>query len=60
MSGRTVELGLVPFGSIGLTVFGVDLFFCNAGRARRQRGIALGVWAFLTGPGHWRVVLDIV
>ena len=29
MSGRRVELGLVPFGSIGLTVFGVDLFFAT-------------------------------
>ncbi|HYM36106.1 MAG TPA: MFS transporter, partial [Steroidobacteraceae bacterium] len=27
MSGHKVEIGLVPFGSIGLTVFAVDLFF---------------------------------
>jgi 1-acyl-sn-glycerol-3-phosphate acyltransferase len=59
MSGRTVELGLVPFGSIGLTVFGVDLFFATP-VAPVVSGELLGVWAFLTGPGHWRVVLDIV
>ena len=26
LSGRKVEIGLVPFGSIGLTLFGVDLW----------------------------------
>ena len=25
LSGRKVEIGLVPFGSIGLTVFAIDL-----------------------------------
>jgi 1-acyl-sn-glycerol-3-phosphate acyltransferase len=30
LSGHKVELGLVPFGSIGLTVFGVDLGFAAA------------------------------
>jgi MFS family permease len=29
LSGRKVEIGLVPFGSIGLTVFGVDLYFAS-------------------------------
>jgi 1-acyl-sn-glycerol-3-phosphate acyltransferase len=29
LSGRKVELGLVPFGSIGLTVFGVDLWLAT-------------------------------
>lgn len=27
LSGKKIEIGLVPFGSIGLTVFGMDLFF---------------------------------
>jgi 1-acyl-sn-glycerol-3-phosphate acyltransferase len=30
LSGHKVELGLVPFGSIGLTVFGLDLGFAAA------------------------------
>jgi 1-acyl-sn-glycerol-3-phosphate acyltransferase len=29
LSGGKIELGLVPFGSIGLTVFAVDLFFAS-------------------------------
>ena len=29
MSGHRIELGLVPFGSIGLTLFAIDLFFAQ-------------------------------
>ena len=35
LSGRKVEIGLVPFGSIGLTVFAVDLWFAHARRCTR-------------------------
>jgi len=59
LSGRMVEIGLVPFGSIGLTVFGVDLFFA-APSSPVSGGELLGVGAFLTQPGSWRVLLDIV
>lgn len=58
LSGRMVEIGLVPFGSIGLTVFGVDLFFATP--APPTGGALQGVWAFLAQPGSWRVVADIV
>lgn len=27
LSGKKIEIGLVPFGSIGLTLFGIDLYF---------------------------------
>jgi 1-acyl-sn-glycerol-3-phosphate acyltransferase len=57
LSGRKVELGLVPLGSIGLTLFAVDLWLAT--RAMRASGQA-GVGAFLTEPAHWRVALDIV
>lgn len=59
MSGRQVELGLVPFGSIGLTVFGVDLFFATPATPPAS-GELLGVLAFLGQPGSWRVVMDVV
>ena len=29
LSGHKVEIGLVPFGSIGLSVFGIDLFLAS-------------------------------
>ena len=44
MSGRKVEIGLVPFGSIGLTVFAIDLWL--ASRAMTPAGTS-GVVAFI-------------
>lgn len=58
LSGRRVELGLVPFGSIGLTLFGVDLYFAAPTVAFSEG--ARGVMAFIGGEGGWRVSLDLV
>ena len=57
LSGRMVELGLVPFGSIGLTVFGIDIFFAvpDAGA-----GELVGAIQFLQAPGSWRVSADVI
>ncbi len=56
MSGRRVEIGLVPLGAFGLTAFGVDLYFARHGVAP-VRGLD---WlAFLHGAGSWRVALDL-
>ena len=57
MSGRMVEIGLVPFGSIGLTVFGVDLYFAVP---QFVSGELLNAFQFLQVPGSWRLVLDVV
>jgi hypothetical protein len=57
LSGRKVELGLVPFGSIGLTLFLLDLWL--ASRTLHATSVA-GVGAFLAKPGHWRVAFDLV
>lgn len=58
LSGRKVEIGLVPFGSIGLTVFAIDLYFAAPGLS--QHGETLGAFAFLRQPGSWRVAADLV
>ncbi|MEO7431967.1 MAG: MFS transporter [Dokdonella sp.] len=57
LSGHKVEIGLVPFGSIGMTVFAIDLYFARPG-ATALHGLGMG--AFLTAPGSWRIVLDLV
>ncbi|MGH8459147.1 MAG: MFS transporter, partial [Nevskiales bacterium] len=57
LSGRMVEIGLVPFGSIGLTVFSVDLFLARPDLAT---GPLVGIGGFLSEPGGWRVVTDVV
>ncbi len=57
LSGRKVEIGLVPFGSIGLTVFGLDLYFARPTATTLHE---LSAMAFLASPGGWRIVLDFV
>jgi 1-acyl-sn-glycerol-3-phosphate acyltransferase len=57
LSGGMIELGLVPLGSIGLTVFALDLAW--AAHAAAGSGGTLGVGTFLTSVRHWRVALDL-
>jgi len=38
LSGRTVEIGLVPLGAFGMTAFMLDLYFARAGRLRGRTG----------------------
>jgi 1-acyl-sn-glycerol-3-phosphate acyltransferase len=58
LSGRKVEIGLVPFGALGLTVFGVDLYLASRGLA--PGAAPMGVAAFLGAGGHWRLLADCV
>ena len=57
LSGGKVEIGLVPFGAIGLTLFGVDLYFAST--ALSPGAGHAGVAAFLSQFGQWRVLADI-
>jgi len=57
LSGHKVEIGLVPFGSIGLTVFGIDLWLAGAGHLAHGP-VALG--EFVRDPGHWRLLADLL
>jgi len=56
MSGRRVEVGLVPLGAFGLTAFGIDLFLARPGAALTH---GLNWLAFLQAAGSWRVALDL-
>ncbi len=58
LSHRTVEIGLVPLGAIGLTVFGVDLYFAKHSAASVEG--SLSAIAFLSEPSNWRIVLDLL
>ncbi len=56
MSGHRIELGLVPFGSIGLSLFAVDLYFAQP----ELHVVAVSsVGEFLVRPGSWRVLFDL-
>ena len=56
LSARQVEIGLVPFGSIGLTVFGLDLAFASPSVFPAT---PLSMLPLLFAPGIWRVLLDL-
>lgn len=56
LSGHKVEIGLVPFGSIGMSVFAVDLYFATAGLAPLD---GAGAWTFVAHAGSLRVLADL-
>lgn len=57
LSGRTVEIGLVPLGAFGMTAFMLDLYFARAGTATAA---GLSVSAFVSAAGSTRIIIDLV
>jgi 1-acyl-sn-glycerol-3-phosphate acyltransferase len=56
LSRRHVEIGLVPLGAIGMSVFAVDLYFASRGLPPAD-GLTLG--QFVAIGAHWRVMADL-
>ncbi|MGE0559069.1 MAG: MFS transporter [Burkholderiales bacterium] len=56
LSGHKIEIGLVPFGSIGITLFGVDLYFALAGHIGHG---PVGFREFVAEAEHWRILADL-
>jgi len=56
MSGGRIELGLVPFGSIGMSLFAVDLYFAQP---EAHATAVASVGEFIGRPGSWRILLDL-
>lgn len=60
LSGPQVEIGLVPLGSIGLTVFGLDLALAAPASAPASAPAApLALTALLAAPGTLHVLFDL-
>lgn len=58
LSGKHVEIGLVPFGSIGLTVFGLDLWWASSAL---EAGAAMRPLSELLAEAvTWRILFDLV
>ena len=57
LSKRHVEIGLVPLGAIGMSVFSIDLYFALQDLPPK---VAAGVGAFITESAHWRVMADLL
>ncbi|MDX1625710.1 MAG: MFS transporter [Wenzhouxiangellaceae bacterium] len=56
LSRGGIEIGLVPVGAAGLTLFGLDLMFASP--AVPLAGADIG--AFLAADGAWRVIADLL
>lgn len=56
LSGHKIEIGLVPFGAIGLSLFGLDLYLSSNGYTNTQ---AVDFKSFLQQAGSWRILFDI-
>jgi 1-acyl-sn-glycerol-3-phosphate acyltransferase len=57
LSGRKIEIGLVPFGAIGLSIFAVDLYFAGSGYTNTT---PVGIYGFVAQHGSLRILFDCV
>ena len=58
LSGKHLELGLVPFGAIGLSLFGIDLYFASPAAGAFPEVLAIGLW--LSHWSAWRILFDLL
>ncbi|RJF98871.1 MFS transporter [Noviherbaspirillum saxi] len=57
LSGHKVEIGLVPFGSIGLSVFGFDLYLASLSYTNTA---LVDIAGFLSQQGSVRILFDCI
>ncbi len=56
MSGRIVEIGLVPIGALGLTLFGIDIYF---NQSITNSEVLVAPMAFIADGGNLRIMIDM-
>ncbi|MDA8446273.1 MFS transporter [Paracidovorax valerianellae] len=56
LSRRHVEIGLVPLGAIGMSVFAIDLYFASRSLPPAPE---MGLGTFMAQAAHWRVMADL-
>jgi 1-acyl-sn-glycerol-3-phosphate acyltransferase len=59
LSHRHVEIGLVPVGAVGMTVFAFDLYLSTQGMNHVNGAAFADVTTFLADHHHWRVMADL-
>jgi 1-acyl-sn-glycerol-3-phosphate acyltransferase len=55
LSGHRIELGIVPIGSIGLTLFGLDLYL-----SMPANPVPTDWWTILSNPDYRRIAIDLI
>jgi 1-acyl-sn-glycerol-3-phosphate acyltransferase len=56
LSRRHVEIGLVPLGAIGMSLFSIDLYFASRSLPPAD---SLTLAQFVATSAHWRVMADL-
>lgn len=57
LSRRRVEIGLVPLGSLGISVFAIELYFASHALPTQTHLLTIG--EFLGHAAHWRILADL-
>ncbi len=57
LSGRMVEIGLVPIGALGLTLFGIDIYFSQT---PVTTDMLMTPSQFIANSSNYRVMFDIL
>ncbi|MES2580797.1 MAG: MFS transporter [Pseudomonadota bacterium] len=60
LSKGRVELGLVVFGAIGLSIFGADLYFSTSNIHAAGSLIVQNYQSFIGTFSHWRLLADVM
>ena len=60
LSRKKIEIGLVPLGAIGLSLFAMDLYFIGAPSPDiTEQGLLIKAAEFMQHFQYWRVLLDL-
>ncbi|MCM2321868.1 MAG: MFS transporter [Oligoflexia bacterium] len=60
LSNKRLELGMVPFGSIGMSIFAADLFLAGHPWAGAEAATLRTVSELFQAPGGLRIILDLL
>ena len=66
LSGGRIELGLVPLGAVGITLFSIDVYFASQYFVELSltpftlQLETLGAWELLEQPMSWRMLADFL
>lgn len=60
LSRERLELGVVPIGSFGMSLFTFDLFLVGEPWAAPADGSLIGLGAFFSSAAGWRIVVDLL
>ena len=57
LSGHTIELGIIPIGSIGMSIFGIDIYFAAQSVMVIENMTAM---EFISHPQNYRLLADLL